>query len=126
MNREKYNKYHREYFQRKMSMVSDEEKQELLKKWRDAGKLRRQKKKEYQDRIKANYPEKYLANVKLNRAVMSGLISKPSNCNKCCAHGKIEGHHPDYSKPLKVIWLCTSCHKELHRLKREQQRLLCK
>lgn len=25
-----------------------------------------------------------------------------------------EMHHPDYSKPLEVIWLCRAHHKELH------------
>lgn len=27
---------------------------------------------------------------------------------------KIERHHPDYDAPLKVIFLCSSCHRRLH------------
>jgi len=35
----------------------------------------------------------------------------------CAAPGctsKAERHHPDYSKPLEVIWLCRRHHKRLH------------
>ncbi len=28
---------------------------------------------------------------------------------------KVEAHHPDYSEPLDVIWLCRDHHLELHR-----------
>jgi hypothetical protein len=23
-------------------------------------------------------------------------------------------HHPDYSRPLLIIWMCRDCHRELH------------
>jgi len=26
----------------------------------------------------------------------------------------IQAHHPDYSKPLEVIYLCVYCHHKLH------------
>lgn len=33
----------------------------------------------------------------------------------CVACGaKAEKHHPDYSDPRTVIWLCKSCHRSVH------------
>lgn len=31
-----------------------------------------------------------------------------------CGNEKAQAHHPDYSKPLEVIWLCTTHHLEAH------------
>lgn len=31
-----------------------------------------------------------------------------------CGGLKVEAHHPDYSNPLGVVWLCVKHHKELH------------
>lgn len=33
----------------------------------------------------------------------------------CCGEEKVEGHHPDYSQPLSVVWLCKKHHSEVHR-----------
>ncbi len=63
----------------------------------------------------AENPEKHRARNKLRKAVQMGKIEKPSACQKCGVQSKrIEGHHEDYGKPLDVIWLCVSCHKNLH------------
>jgi hypothetical protein len=35
--------------------------------------------------------------------------------SNCFCGKKGEAHHPDYSKPLEVIWLCRPHHSELHR-----------
>lgn len=41
-----------------------------------------------------------------------GHITRPSVCEECEAHGvKIEGAHFDYAEPLRVRWLCVSCHR---------------
>ncbi len=32
-----------------------------------------------------------------------------------CGDEDAQMHHEDYSKPLDIIWLCRSCHLELHR-----------
>lgn len=40
------------------------------------------------------------------------LIPQPCRCGST----KVEMHHPDYSKPLMVEWLCRPCHREIHLL----------
>ena len=27
-------------------------------------------------------------------------------------------HHPDYERPLLVVWMCEACHGVLHRIQR--------
>lgn len=44
----------------------------------------------------------------------NGALVRPNKCSKCAKIGIPVAHHPDYSKPLKVIWLCDSCHLKLH------------
>lgn len=100
---------------------------------------RKQKNKEYQSYMKSQEPDrwrkmrykttqknkrnnhdKYIANSRLSYAVRSGKI-KRGPCSVCGAH-KIEGHHPDYTKPLEVIWLCDYHHKEEHKKIRDIKR----
>jgi hypothetical protein len=38
----------------------------------------------------------------------------PSSCEVCGATDNIEGHHPDYRRALEVVWLCKSCHRNVH------------
>ena len=63
----------------------------------------------------ARNPEKARAQAILHKAVERKKILKPTTCSKCGAEGRIEAHHPDYSKPLEVIWLCRIHHVEAHR-----------
>jgi hypothetical protein len=59
------------------------------------------------------YPERYKANNEVCHALKVGLIQK----HPCFICGKkAEAHHPDYSRPLDVMWLCTPHHKETHAL----------
>ena len=57
------------------------------------------------------YPERIKANQALNRAIKNGKIKK-SPCVECGATYWIHGHHPNYSEPYKVIWLCARHHKK--------------
>ena len=61
------------------------------------------------------YPEKVRAHSMLNVAIRKGKI-KRSPCGSCGKTDKIHAHHPDYSKPLSVIWACSVHHKELHKI----------
>lgn len=58
------------------------------------------------------YPERYRANNLVSSALKGGKLTK-LNCWVCGA-GKVEAHHPDYSRPLEVVWLCPEHHKEIH------------
>jgi hypothetical protein len=61
------------------------------------------------------YQYKQNARIILNMAVNSGLLTRPKICSKCKLKGIIEGHHPDYKKPLKVKWWCKKCHCKYHK-----------
>lgn len=62
---------------------------------------------------RAKNPEKVSAHRKVQRAVAKGSIVK-TPC-EVCGSPEVEGHHPDYSLPLNVMWLCMTHHKQLHK-----------
>lgn len=57
-----------------------------------------------------------------DRALRSGRIERPSECSRCATVCIPHGHHPDYSKPLEVVWLCQPCHVLVHQEMREPAR----
>lgn len=63
------------------------------------------------------------------RAVDVGALKKPRWC-ECCgkpAHRNgpkkagLHAHHPDYSRPLYVFWLCRSCHAQWRRRRKARK-----
>ncbi|MFA5379229.1 MAG: hypothetical protein WC455_25965 [Dehalococcoidia bacterium] len=58
--------------------------------------------------------EQSLAWSKARQAEKDGVLIVPEQCPKCGKPAKLEGHHPDYAKPLKVVFLCRKCHSALH------------
>lgn len=55
-------------------------------------------------------------------ALARGQLTRPDHCEKCKrkpppfsngAHG-VQAHHDDYNHPLRVRWLCKSCHHNWH------------
>lgn len=66
-----------------------------------------------------NHKEKWQTRAKTIYAIKMGILVKPEKCEHCEFKGagrKIQAHHTDYSKPLKVIFLCTQCHAKAHKL----------
>ena len=58
------------------------------------------------------FPIKWAARAAIRRLILQGKI-KRQPCEICGR--KSQTHHPDYSKPLEVKWLCLNHHKEVHR-----------
>jgi len=69
---------------------------------------------EYTREWRERNPEKYKAHMALNNALARGKLSRGTECDTCGDPGKLHAHHHDYSKPLKVVWLCPKCHKAEH------------
>ena len=63
---------------------------------------------------------------RIERALRAGQVIRPDRCEDCGEYGKydtlgrllLHAHHDDYSKPLKVRWLCRKCHYAWHVTKR--------
>jgi hypothetical protein len=63
------------------------------------------------------YWRRYAACQLVYWAVVTGYIPRKYNCEKCgidAKHAKLQRHHPDYDRPLDVVWLCTMCHAKEH------------
>lgn len=64
-----------------------------------------------------NHPLERAAQAALAYAIRVGAVVKwPAcavpECNSC----RPVAHHPDYSRPLDVVWLCQAHHKQAHAL----------
>lgn len=64
----------------------------------------------YQRRRRRKYPEKNKARRMVAYYVRVGKLVK-SVCS-VCGDKKVEAHHPDYSKPLEIEWLCHFHHRQ--------------
>jgi hypothetical protein len=69
------------------------------------------------------HPEKVEARRLYRNALNCGRLSKPYKCEiPRCASFAQHGHHKDYSKPLKVQWLCQKHHIDAHEDSRRASR----
>lgn len=63
-----------------------------------------------------------------NRSYLGNICSKEASklkiqpCEICGTLNNIEKHHEDYSKPLKVRWLCAVHHRDIHKIFRQMKR----
>lgn len=117
-------KYMREYMREYMRKWRDEDRKSLTALYKKSYRKRKQQILTYQashveeigkylKKYRDNNPEKVKAHNILNKAVATGLVKK-CPCRECGAKTKVHGHHPDYTKPLEVIWLCAPHHKAEH------------
>jgi hypothetical protein len=59
-------------------------------------------------------PVKYHARITLQNAVARGKVTRQP-CEQC-GDVRTDAHHPDYTKPLEVVWLCRKHHMAVHRM----------
>lgn len=68
-------------------------------------------------RWQALQPLRRAANTILGNAVRDGRVRPWPVCAVPeCKRKRVEGHHPDYDRPLDVVWLCSQHHRECHKL----------
>lgn len=61
-------------------------------------------------------PDIAIAHRMIQSAVRSGKKENPKKCSRCGRRGntrEIQAHHPDYSKPMHVVWICIRCHNDI-------------
>ena len=121
VNKEKRDRYHNNIehnreLQRKAGKRFRENNPEgnaaIKKRWKQKNK---DKLIQYFKSYRARSPEKAKAGQAVRNAIHVGKMTRPNKCSRCEKECKPEGHHPDYSKPLEVIWLCKKCHTEEHK-----------
>lgn len=59
-------------------------------------------------------PHKNRARSRITGLILRGKLKRPARCQRCGCRCSPEAHHPDYSKPLVVRWLCAPCHRKVH------------
>lgn len=71
--------------------------------------------KEMRTKNQKDYIKKYPKKVKAhNLAHYNIKITKDCLCEICKKRYAKHMHHPDYDKPLEVVFVCIKCHNNLH------------
>lgn len=71
------------------------------------------KKRAFNKSYAVNFPNRKKAHKLVDGAIEKGnLIRQPCFV---CEEIKVHAHHPDYDRPLDVVWLCAGHHNEVHR-----------
>ncbi len=84
---------------------------ESIKRWNDNN---RPKRRETLSKWREQDKRRSIAHSRVNKKLKEKRPDKCYICNK--EHDFIHGHHQDYNEPLKVIWCCPVCHKNLHKV----------
>ena len=93
----------RKYVRENADMLSEREKKRYQRRRKDP--MFRQKRADYLRQWRT--PETMQAHNITARKLKN---SKPENCERCKIRPAQMAHHPDYSKPNKVNWVCYRCH----------------
>ena len=64
----------------------------------------------------ANHPKRRKASHIVSNAIRDGKLIRWPVCALPECDRKPHAHHPDYDRPLDVVWLCPKHHKQAHAL----------
>lgn len=64
----------------------------------------------HQRRSQLKYPERHRARGMAQRALRAGKIRRRTCEAEGCEATEVQMHHPDYSEPLRVVFLCKPHH----------------
>lgn len=106
-NRAENSAHYKEFDRARASLPHRIEARELYKKTIAYSEAHKKACKKYADKN----PVRRAAHIAVGHALRSGKLY-PLPC--FCCGDKAKAHHPDYSSPLDVIWLCPAHHKQTH------------
>lgn len=69
-----------------------------------------------------NNAKKRAAHIALGNAVRDKRVVRWPVCAMPECDKKPQGHHPDYDRPLDVVWLCPKHHKQAHAIVANEER----
>jgi hypothetical protein len=70
-------------------------------------------------RITRAWRLKHKDRVRAHNMAANAKLTAPALCEGCGLPKKLEKHHPDYSKPLLVVWFCKPCHAIADKIRRK-------
>lgn len=92
---------------------TDEEWRAICESKRKYAEANPEKLSDIRQKYKEKYPKKARAHQLVNMAYKTGkLVKQPC---EVCGNAEVHAHHPDYDKPLDVMWLCAEHHSLWHR-----------
>ncbi len=111
-NREENLEYYREYDRKRANQPERVDmRRKVNEEWRRSG-----KRAEYLRKWLLEHPEVKKATTAVHNALRDSKLTKPNCCSECgIKTSDLEAHHPDYSKPLEIQWLCIKCHTDKRR-----------
>ena len=65
------------------------------------------------------HPKRRKASHIVSNAIRDGRLVRPPLCLVPDCNKSPQAHHPDYDKPLSVVWLCSKHHAEAHKISRK-------
>lgn len=55
----------------------------------------------------------------VGKAIQDGMLERPLICSMCSRETRVQAHHNDYALPFNIMWVCASCHKNIHLRKKD-------